>query len=131
MKRSKIKPSISDFEREFRAMKLIVHERSQGVCEAAALVAQRVLEFLYAPDSEEHTAVLDAAKEFLAGRECLGRATNTHHRKYRSRGGTNSLDNLIDLCGPCHEWIHAYPIESNLLGLSLHANESEEIPSPH
>jgi len=29
-----------------------------------------------------------------------------HHRKLRSQGGSNSLDNLLDVCARCHDEIH-------------------------
>lgn len=40
------------------------------------------------------------------------RATNIHHRKYRSRGGTHEVHNLVALCGSgntsgCHGRAHS------------------------
>src|SRR5271154_3393039 len=96
MKRSRIKQKVSDFELEFQAMKPTVHERSGGMCEAWRFVSDNCDEGL----RSWFSSVL---------RSCGIRATNTHHRKYRSRGGTNSLDNLIDLCYPCHAFIHSQP----------------------
>ena len=29
-----------------------------------------------------------------------------HHRKLRAQGGSNSLDNLLDVCARCHDEIH-------------------------
>jgi hypothetical protein len=116
MKRSAITPSISDFEREFQAMKPSVALRSGGLCEARYFAQN------YAPDAD----VIDALKAV----KCEIRATNTHHRKYRSRQGTNALSNLIDLCTPCHSWIHAHGKfggPANTLRLALSANESEEL----
>src|ERR1035438_3963460 len=119
--RSTLFPYTTLFRSEFREMRPQVRERSGGDCEMNRFVLK-------------NADISDPAITFDLGAlmaRCDMRATNTHHRKYRSRGGTNSLDNLIDLCGPCHEWVHAYPERSNALGLSLHAGESEDIPSPH
>jgi hypothetical protein len=47
---------------------------------------------------------------------CLVWATNEHHRKLRSQGGTDEGANLIPCCGSgttgCHGHIHANPAES-------------------
>ena len=56
---------------------------------------------------------------------CLVTANHVHHRKYRSRGGSNGLSNLIHVCLPCHDWIHSNPELSNVTGLSLHEWEDE------
>lgn len=53
------------------------------------------------------------------------RATEAHHIKRKSQGGTNTLDNLVHLCGPCHWWVHANPAESANLGL-LHLTKGIE-----
>ena len=115
MKRSRIKPKVSDFEREFQAMKPYVYERAEMGCEAET----------FAREYTKRIPTIDARLSVLP--LCGGRATNVHHRKYRSRRGSNRIENLIALCGPCHAWIHAHPEESNRLGLSLHAGESEEL----
>lgn len=36
---------------------------------------------------------------------CSWVATEIHHRKLRSRRGTNDLSNLLHLCNKCHEKI--------------------------
>ena len=36
-----------------------------------------------------------------------------HHIKYRSRGGTDDLDNLITLCADCHKKVHAEKLNIN------------------
>ena len=49
----------------------------------------------------------------LCGREW---ATNWHHRKNRSQGGTNELSNALHLCGSgttgCHGMVTEHPIEA-------------------
>ena len=40
--------------------------------------------------------------------EVCGRvAVDIHHIKYRSRGGTDEIDNLMALCRSCHDKAHA------------------------
>ena len=66
------------------------------------------------------------------GVECSHRATHVHQRKYRKRGGSNSLDNLLDVCEPHHSWIHAhggFGATANLLGLALSAEQDEALPN--
>jgi 5-methylcytosine-specific restriction endonuclease McrA len=46
---------------------------------------------------------------------CTG-ATHVHHRKLRSQGGDHSLANLILLCGPHHDAVHANPALGYELG---------------
>ena len=38
--------------------------------------------------------------------KCKGGKLNAHHIRYKSHGGTDSLDNLITLCRTCHEKLH-------------------------
>ena len=35
-----------------------------------------------------------------------------HHKRRRSQGGGNSLDNLLAVCLGCHQAIHAHPSAS-------------------
>jgi 5-methylcytosine-specific restriction endonuclease McrA len=114
VKRSRIKPSVSDFQKEFDAMKPEVYERSQGRCEARRIAVA-------------FTGNQESVDICYPTKHCSERATNVHHRKYRSRGGTNALDNLAHLCEPCHRFTHAWALVSNKMGLSLHAGESEEL----
>lgn len=101
-------------------MKPIVRERSQGYCESWRFVRDNCdleTQDLYHPEGGLASV-------------CAIRATNVHHRKYRSRRGTNALSNLIDLCTPCHAWIHAhgkFDGPANRLRLALSAGESEEL----
>jgi hypothetical protein len=50
---------------------------------------------------------------------CQGIAVHPHHRKLRSRGGSNDLSNLLDVCGNCHDWAHANPELATALGLQV------------
>jgi WhiB family redox-sensing transcriptional regulator len=43
---------------------------------------------------------------------CRGRASQLHHRKMRSHGGTNDPENLLAVCAWCHDYIHSHPAES-------------------
>lgn len=48
---------------------------------------------------------------------CIGEAHHAHHVLPRSRGGPDTLENLVSLCGPCHVWVHGHPDEATALGL--------------
>jgi hypothetical protein len=50
---------------------------------------------------------------------CTGRAQHRHHRKLRSRGGSNDPANLLDVCLRCHDYIHRHPKESIRRGWML------------
>lgn len=56
-------------------------------------------------------------------------ATDIHHRKYRSRGGTHRLENLIHLCGAgntsgCHGRAHS--ADGDDTGWSVHSWDDEQ-----
>jgi 5-methylcytosine-specific restriction enzyme A len=65
---------------------------------------------------------------------CLGDATVVHHRRVKGMGGsrspqTHGLANLISLCSPCHEHIHANPAESYELGFLVSKfNTPSDVP---
>lgn len=105
------------FQREFLRMRKIVEGRSGGLCEAPNFVTRAI--------SQDDRALTEAAYSWQFENACNGRASHVHHRKYRSRGGTNSPANLVHVCSSCHDWIHAHGEKSNLLGLSLRAEENE------
>ena len=46
-----------------------------------------------------------------------------HHRKRRSQGGSNSLDNLLLCCEGCHARIHTNVSESYDSGLLIRRND--------
>lgn len=119
MKRARVNPiSVKKREdnAEFAQAKIEVHARSAGVCETWFYIGK----WLETGTEPVKSDLPDAAK-------CGLRAAHVHHRKFRSRGGSNALSNLLDLCNYCHGWIHAHPEASNILGLSLHAEQSEAL----
>ncbi len=106
------------YEAEFEAARPLVERRSGGLCEVPT----------WTLNGEWSGAMNLATTQWAAhsGHRC--RAEHVHHRKYRSRGGTNSLDNLLHVCRGCHDWIHTNGGAggmANLLGLSLGVDESE------
>lgn len=78
------------YDREFRKASEEVKARSAGRCEARI----------------ENSSVL-----------CLVWGYEVHHKRRRSQGGTNDLNNLIYACIPCHRWIHEHPADAAALGL--------------
>lgn len=63
---------------------------------------------------------------------CGRRGTEVHHRKYRSRRGTNHRWNLMLLCDECHDWAHANsgspadPGEASRLGHTVFSFEDPQ-----
>jgi hypothetical protein len=51
---------------------------------------------------------------------CSGRTEHRHHRLMRSQGGGDEAGNTVDVCGPCHTWIHANPSVAYAHGFLLH-----------
>jgi len=43
----------------------------------------------------------------VSGPECNGHAEHAHHLVLRSRGGPDTLDNLLSVCHLCHGHVHA------------------------
>lgn len=96
MKRARGKKATKDFL-EMQRARPRVYARSQGHCEATKAP------YRFDPD-------LDAT--------CTRYATHVHHRKYKSAGGSNELDNLLHVCQPCHTWIHANKPRARFLGIT-------------
>lgn len=48
---------------------------------------------------------------------CGSECHHAHHVLPRSRGGPDTLENLIAVCFTHHQWIHAHPIDAGRLGL--------------
>lgn len=49
-----------------------------------------------------------ACEAYASGRRCGKKAVDVHHIKPISRGGLNTLSNLIHLCSECHERRHVH-----------------------
>ena len=105
------------YEEEFEAARVAVMARSKGFCEARRVA----LTFCRVFDDEAYQLIEEMAEG------CRHRATHVHHRKYRSRGGTNGVDNLVAMDSDCHRWVHDHPISSNRIGLSLKAGQDEAL----
>ncbi len=54
---------------------------------------------------------------------CMKWATVFHHVVLRSAGGADTADNLLHICRPCHDYIHANPAAARALGLYGHRTE--------
>lgn len=51
---------------------------------------------------------------------CRGLADHgPHHRRMRSQGGSHDPENLLDVCDPCHRYIHHHTAESYEAGWLL------------
>lgn len=46
-----------------------------------------------------------------------------HHRKRRSQGGPNTMENLLAVCRPCHTYIHSHVAWSYGHGLLIRRND--------
>ena len=45
-------------------------------------------------------------QDIILCEKCGQVAVDIHHKKYKSQGGTDDIDNLIALCRKCHSDIH-------------------------
>ena len=114
---------LDEYDREFERMKPIVFDRAHGYCEALAF-ALKFTDFDI-PTSAKNWETQTRATH-------MARGVHVHHRKYRKRGGTNALNNLLLVCESCHSWIHAhggFGAAANLLGLALSAEQDEALPN--
>lgn len=63
-------------------------------------------------------AITEALAERAGGRcevhspVCRGGLEIRHHKKRRSQGGEHDLGDLLFVCRPCHDYLHAHPAES-------------------
>ncbi|MDQ8040488.1 HNH endonuclease signature motif containing protein [Cellulosimicrobium sp. XJ-DQ-B-000] len=58
-----------------------------------------------------------------------GNAFDAHHRKLRSRGGEDSLENLVALHRHCHDWVHHHPADATRLGFMV-ASHADPATTP-
>ena len=109
------------YDAEFAAVRPVIMMRANGMCEA--------LDWFNKAASNNPRWADGGALRGLLEDGCGGEApaTHVHHRKYRSRGGSNRVVNLVALCEKCHRWCHAYPKQSWCIGLSVYASESEDL----
>jgi len=59
----------------------------------------------------------------FAGESVSEQDAEIHHRKLRSRGGQDTPENLITLCGTHHRAVHANPIASTERGFICPSTE--------
>lgn len=63
------------------------------------------------------------------GRPMPAGVEDAHHRKLRTRGGKDTIENLVAVHHHCHMWIHEHPADSTTLGFMVSSwNDEEEIP---
>ena len=53
---------------------------------------------------------------------CNRVAKDLHHVKFKSRGGTDEVDNIIALCRECHDEAHNGELTESDLKLSMYYN---------
>lgn len=109
------------YVKEFEAARPLVIRRSHNRCEASAFVTRWVAANGQ-PTDEALASWLDS--RFF----CRPKASHVHHRRFRSRRGSNQLCNLLHVCEACHQWIHRHGDWANELGLALHADQPESLP---
>ena len=74
------------------------------------------------------TDLREAVRARARGRcDCCGAALpevwDAHHRQLRSRGGQDTLENLVALIHEHHMYFHAHPDEATRKGLMVHSWE--------
>lgn len=58
--------------------------------------------------------------EAKCARDCYRISTDAHEKLTRARGGSiTDEDNILLVCRPCHEWIHANPAEATEAGFLI------------
>ncbi len=63
--------------------------------------------------------------EIGISRECTGKFEHSHHRKMRSQGGTDRVENILAVDPFCHDWIHAHPEVSYALGWLVKSHDDD------
>ena len=94
---------LKEYEAEFREASKLVKARSQGRCEFVKIAG-------------------------CLFRGCTEQAVHVHHRKLRSQGGGDEIENLVHLCVPCHGYLHNHPEKARELGLILRRNDPVKWP---
>jgi hypothetical protein len=61
-------------------------------------------------------AVRDRAGGMCEVEACHSRGDQAHHRRRRSQGGDDTPANLLWVCSPCHDVIHANPAWAEACG---------------
>ena len=59
-----------------------------------------------------------ALDEYYPCEMCTRRAVDIHHIKYKSRGGTDNIENLIGLCRDCHTDVHNEILSEGVLRIA-------------
>lgn len=62
---------------------------------------------------------------------CSYLAAHVHHRLMRSQLGKDTPDNLLAVCRPCHDYIHAHPAESYAAGWLIRSTTTGETTWKH
>lgn len=92
------------YDRAFAMSTLLVRARSGGRCE-----------YIHVKSPDDN-----------GFRRCTWNVSGPpHHRKRRSQGGSNSRDNLLDLCPYHHDLVHANPLVSVARGYLIPSHEPE------
>lgn len=58
------------------------------------------------------------------------KSLQVHHKKHRSQGRDDRRENLLGLCGPCHEVVQRKPRSSSRYSTTLPGRESKPSGSP-
>jgi hypothetical protein len=81
----------------WEAIRQQAHDRAGGLCEAG---------------------ITDQCRERGRDFTRLG-GHQGHHRQLRSRGGPDTIENVVAVCGYCHKWVHEHPRKATELGLMV------------